>query len=676
MAGSPKSAHTFQTYGRLISYAKPYWKMLTVGILCGILVGGSIFVALLMVPRLVNVAETNIAGPGGAREDGTAKKIVEALQDETLTRDEKTRAVHEILHPVDDDPQLTKLLEQARKTVRTFNLPCKIEGHSVEFFWPKHFSFALLEPDGRVAWQLFALYGFIFLSAWIVKCVAKYLNGYCTRRVGAQVIADLREKLFGRLINQSLAFYGDSDIGQLISRCTNDTGAMEESISHSIEDLTGAPIQIVACVVAILVACVENDTFSLAIILFIGLPLLFVPFRLIGIKIRKIYHNCFGRIAEVFSRMHETFSCIKIVKAYDTEKREEEIFRTANRRYLRQVFRGIKYQQLLSPMMELVSVLAVVVFILYSYGDGINVTKLTALLAPAFMASRPIKDLSKVIVLIQRSMAAADRFFELLDDDRTLPEKPGAAEMTSFQKEIRLDRVVFHYDSAVIVDDVSFSIKKGEVVAVVGETGSGKTTVANLIARFYDVSEGSITIDGVDVRDFSISSLRKQIGVVTQEALLFNDTIAHNIAYGKPEATQEEIEAAAKLANAHDFIVNGHHADGYDTVVGEKGFKLSGGEKQRVSIARAILRNPPILILDEATSALDTITEHLVQEALNRVMNNRTVFVIAHRLSTIQNADKILVLDKGKIIECGTHEKLLALDGFYRKLYDTQFNKI
>ncbi|MCQ2378072.1 MAG: ABC transporter ATP-binding protein/permease [Victivallaceae bacterium] len=677
MGRDANSRQAFQTYGRLISFARPYWKMLTIGILCGVLVGGSMFVALVMVPRLVNVAETNISGAGdNLRRSGAARKIVETLKDDALTDAEKQRAVEKILKPDDRDPQLTKLVEQAKKTVRTFGLPCKIEGYRIEFFWPKHFTFSLVEADGRVAWQLFAVYGILFLLAWIFKCIAKYFNGYCTRRVGAQVIADLREKIFTRLINQSLSFYGDSDVGQLISRCTNDTSAMEDAISHSIEDLTGAPLQIAACVVAIIVACRENNSFTLAIILFIGLPLIFVPFRILGNKIRRIYHACFGRIADVFSRMHETFSCIKVVKAYNTEKREEEVFRDANREYLREVFRGITFQQLLSPMMELVSVLAVSFFILYSYRDGITVTQLTALLAPALMASRPIKELSKVIVMIQKSMAASDRFFALLDEDCSLPEKPGAVELKDFQSEIRLDRVVFRYESNTVIDDMSFSLPKGKIFAVVGETGSGKTTVANLIARFYDVSGGRITIDGIDVRDYTISSLRAQIGVVTQEALLFNDTIANNIAYGKKDATREEIEKAAKLANAHDFIVDGHHEEGYDTVVGEKGFKLSGGEKQRISIARAILRNPPILILDEATSALDTITERLVQDALNRVMRDRTVFVIAHRLSTIQNADRILVLDRGKIVECGTHDELLTRNGMYRKLHDTQFGAL
>ena len=261
-----------------------------------------------------------------------------------------------------------------------------------------------------------------------------------------------------------------------------------------------------------------------------------------------------------------------------------------------------------------------------------------------------------------------------MDVDTALVEKKDAVILKEFKNEIRFEDVHFSYEKKKILDGISFTLGKGKLVAVVGETGSGKTTIANLIARFYDVNSGKVTIDGVDVRDMKISSLRDLIGIVTQEALLFNDTISYNIAYGKPDATKDEIEKAARLANAHPFITDGRHPEGYATVVGEKGFLLSGGERQRISIARAILKNPPILILDEATSALDTVTEKLVQEALTKVMANRTVFAIAHRLSTIKNADMILVLSKGKVIECGTHEELLAKNGAYKKLHDTQYN--
>jgi subfamily B ATP-binding cassette protein MsbA len=330
---------------------------------------------------------------------------------------------------------------------------------------------------------------------------------------------------------------------------------------------------------------------------------------------------------------------------------------------------------LISPMTELVAVIATVGFLLYSYSQGVSITMLTALLAPVLMAYRPIKDISKVIGSLQQSMAAADRVFELLDTDMSLPEKTDAHELDGVAEGIELQNVSFRYDDRVVIDDVSFRIPRGHIVAVVGETGSGKTTIGNLIARFYDVSGGKVLIDGHDVRDCSIDSLRRIVGVVNQDPVIFNESIRANIAYGSPDATEEQIINAAKLANAHEFIINGVHEDGYDSIAGENGFKLSGGEKQRITIARAILRNPPILILDEATSALDTVTEKLVQDALNHAMLDRTVFVIAHRLSTIQNADKIIVLKRGEIAESGTHTELLALNGIYRRLHDTQFEK-
>ena len=392
-----------------------------------------------------------------------------------------------------------------------------------------------------------------------------------------------------------------------------------------------------------------------------------------GALIRKVCRKVYARIAVVISRMHEVFTGIRAVKAYHAEERELVRFRQMNDRYFKQQIRAVRLQLLVSPSTEFVAVTGTLVFLVFACSQGVSLADLTAMLSPAFMAYKPLKDLSKSFSYIQRSMAAADRYFEIIDQHTELPEKTDARELEDFSDAIELDDVVFSYDDRRILDHVSFRIPRGSTVAIVGETGSGKSTIANLVARFYDVDSGAVRIDGVDVRDYTLDSLRRTIGVVTQDAILFNTTIAENIAYGKPDATQAEIEEAAKQANAHNFIVDGHHPEGYKTVVGEKGFKLSGGEKQRVSIARAILRNPPILILDEATSALDTVTEKLVQDALNRVMKNRTVLAIAHRLSTIRSADMIIVLRDGRIIESGNHAELLAKNGVYKKLCDTQF---
>ncbi len=642
------------SYWRLLHYARPYWKRLTVGIVAGMLVGGSLFVTLMLIPQLVGTVD-------GSASTVTAKRHAADGKAETPSSG--------------TDPQLDKVVRQARDAIERFHLPAEISHREVIVSWPKRFTFELASPDGRVAWQLFAVYAVAIVVMWCVKSGAHYINGYCTRWVGARVVADLREAIFRKLTSQSLGFYGNSDVGQLISRCTNDTSALEYSVSHSIEDLTNAPLQVIGCFAAILVACRQYDTYFLAVILLIGVPLLVLPMNILGRRIRKLYRRSFARIADVFSRMHEVFSGIRVVKSYHAEERENSKFRAVNEHYFRQIVRVLRLQLLVSPAMELFAVTATLVFLVYSYSRGVTLTELAALLAPAFMAYRPIKDISKVVTAIQRSMAAADRFFALIDTDTALPEKKDAVKLTGFSDAIRLDHVSFGYQDRVVLDDISFDIPKCHVVAVVGETGSGKSTIANLIARFYDVDSGRVTIDGHDVRDCNTTSLREMIGVVNQDPILFNESIAANIAYGKPEASMEEIVAAAKLANAHEFIVDGNHEEGYETEVGEKGFKLSGGEKQRVAIARAILRNPPILILDEATSALDTVTERLVQEALNRVMKNRTVFAIAHRLSTIRNSNLILVLKAGRIVESGTHEELLERNGVYRNLYDTQFQK-
>ncbi len=664
-----------QSYWRLLSYTKPYWIRLTIGLFFGVIVGGSLLGSFLVIPELMTAVDSSGMG-GEKRISVTAERIAKAYRSDKMTEQEKMRAVEEILHPSDRDPKLTKSLNKVQEITAWLHLPVSVTKNEISLTWPVTIGMPVTDDTGRMSWQFFSIYVVLFIFGWTMKNLADYINHYYMRWVGSKVVTDMRNEIFKNLLGQSLKFYGKMDVGHLISRCTNDTAAIESSVSNVIADATRCPLEILACAAAIIIASVQYQNYGLLIILFVGMPLCVLPVIILGRMIRKIYKGSFAKIAEVTSRMHEVFTGILVVKAYNTEAREENVFRATNRKYFRIVIHALKLQLLMAPLMEVVAVAATLVFLVYSYSRFVTMTELATLLVPAFMAYRPIKSLAKVATYIQRSMAAADRYFALIDVDTSIKEKPDAIELKEFKEEISFNDVVFSYDGdRKILNGINFKIKKGSVVAVVGETGSGKTTIANLIARFYDVDSGSVSIDGHDVKDMKISSIRRHIGIVSQDAILFNDTIANNIAYGCPDATREEIIEAAIQANAHQFIVDGRHPEGYDTEVGEKGFKLSGGEKQRVAIARAIMKNPPILILDEATSALDTVTERLVQEALNRVMSNRTVFAIAHRLSTIQHANMIIVLKQGKIVESGTHAELLAHGGLYKKLHDTQFGR-
>ena len=619
-----------QSFIRLLAYTKPYRLRLAIGVISGFLVGGSL--------------AAGFVGFADAARD---------LKQVQIEKEYKALG-----QPIP---------EELVKKKGSSNVD-KVKAYVNEIGIPTE------DEKGNMSWQFFAMGIGCFIMLWFTKTFCTYINRLLTRWVGARVVADLREEAFDNLLGQSLKFYGKNDIGQLISRSTGDTAQIQAAIANTIADATRCPFEILACMSGMVYMSLIIDNYVLPLLLFIGLPLTLLPLIFIGRRIRKVYGKSYDEVAGVVSKMHEVFTGITVVKAYHTEKAESEKFAVINESYFATVIKGLKLQLIMNPMMELVSVTGVLLFLVYSYSQGVTFAELSALLIPAIMAYEPAKKLSKITTYYQRSMAAADRYFELIDTDTSVTECENPIVHNEFTDKVSFVDAVFSYEKDTrIVDGVTLDIPKGNVVAVVGETGSGKTTVANLIARFYDLDSGSLTIDGIEVRDMEIASLRSLIGIVTQDTILFNDTIANNIAYGCPDASMEAIVEAAKQANAHKFITEGHHSEKYDTVVGEKGFKLSGGEKQRVAIARAILKNPPILILDEATSALDTVTEKLVQDALDHVMENRTVFAIAHRLSTIQHADTIIVLDKGQIVESGNHEELLAHGGRYKKLCDTQF---
>ena len=662
------------SYWRILKFVRPYWLRLTVGIAAGLLVGGSLFGGLMLLPEMVMIVDQDTGQT--EKHMKTAEEVIRAVEEapDGLTVEEKSRLVAEIMHPSDADPKLTKALDKLRTYQKVLHLPVDVGKRSVTVCWPVKYEFPIVDGLGRMTWQFFMVYAVLFVLAWVLKSVATYISHYNLRWVSTRVIADMRNMLYERLLSQSMKFFGHQDVGHLISRCSNDTGMIETSISDVIADITRCPIEILACLSALIVMSVQQHMFGMLLVIVVGMPLFMVPVMVLGRRIRRIYRSAFAQVAELISRMHETFSGILLIKSNNTEKRETRRFMEINSKYFRTMTKALKLKLCMTPIMEIVTVTISLAFLVLAYARGVSISQMFMLLTPAVLMYHPIKEITRVVNNLQRSMAAADRYFDLVDMVTDLPEKPGAAELREFRDSIEFKHVSFAYEPGCdVIHDVSFTIPRGKMVAVVGETGSGKTTIASLLSRLYDVTDGEVLIDGVPVTDYTIASLRRQIGIVTQEPIIFNDTIANNIAYSRPGADREDIRKAAERANAHSFIVSGTHPLGYDEEAGEKGCRFSGGEKQRIVLARIILKNPPILVLDEATSALDTVTEKLIQDALNRVMENRTVFAIAHRLSTIRNADLILVLDKGRIVERGTHDELLSLNGRYRELYDTQF---
>lgn len=633
-----------QSYYRLLGYAKPYTLILVIGIIAGIMTGGFFGASFFWLKGFIQPFEKapQIAGI----HTPVDKEVVSS------TDTKPTDSVNQNLKGT--AAQLDSILAIAAR-----------------------FGIKTQDAHGRMTFLGLCLFVGSFMMVWFFKNLADYVNSYCMRWVGTKVVTDMRDEVFTKLLDQSLVFYGKADVGQLISRCVEDTGQIQSAVSNSIGDLTSCPFQVLSCVGFIVFVSLTNNNVALLVIMALGGCGVMLPIVLVGKKVRKVYKKAFQRIAEVMSRMHEVFTGIILVKAYHTEKFELNNFKKVNVSYLRSLIKAMKAELLMSPLTEFLGVTAVAAFFVYSYMSSLLLSDIIILIVPALLAYQPLRALAKVNSNIQKCMAAADRYFDLIDTHTKIEEILNPKRIKDFKNEIKFENVCFSYDEGrPILDNINFSLAKGKMVAVVGETGSGKTTIANLIARFYDVSSGKVTIDGIDIRELKISDIRDLIGIVTQSTILFNDTIANNIAYGKPQTPREEIISAAEKANAHGFIVGGNHSVGYDTVVGEKGFKLSGGEKQRIAIARAILKNPPILILDEATSALDTITEKLVQDALNNLMTSRTVFAIAHRLSTIKNADMILVLEKGRIVESGSHDELLANPaGRYKYFHDIQFSK-
>lgn len=509
------------------------------------------------------------------------------------------------------------------------------------------------------------------LMVFLIRGFATYGQTYTMSYIGQRVIIDIRQALFKHLQRLDQAYFDRRKTGQIMSNLTNDVGALQTAIVDNLISLITEAVTLIGSLVSMILI-----DWKLTLVTLIIVPVVLGLVNVFGKKLRLAGHEVQGRIADITSLLQEVISSIRIVRSFARESHEIEQFEHENQRNFRAAMKATKLSSLLSPLVEFSAAIAVTVILWYG---GYNVVtgvisagSLIAFLIYAINLSNPVKRLSQVYSNIQKSMAAGDRVFEILDTEPEVKEKPNAKDLPELKGDVEFDNVSFSYDGEKnALDSLNLHVPAGRIIAVVGPSGAGKTTIANLLPRFYDVTDGALRIDGVDVRDVTFKSLREQIGLVPQETMLFNASIKDNILYGRLDGTDEEVYAAAKAANALEFIEK--MPEGMDTIVGERGSSLSGGQRQRIAIARAILKDPKILILDEATSALDTESEKLVQEALERLMKNRTAFVIAHRLSTIKNADQIIVMKQGRVVESGTHEELLEQDGLYKSLYSIQF---
>ncbi len=527
-----------------------------------------------------------------------------------------------------------------------------------DIFVTKNAKMLLLIPIGIVV--LFLVKGFFFF-------LQDYLMGY----IGQRIVTTIRNLVFANLQKQPLSFFDKTPTGQSISRVINDVTLIQSIVTDSV---TAILIDIFSIAGYVCVAFYRD--WKLATISFIILPFAIYPIVSFGKKLRKVGLNSQKAVARLTNFLHETITGQRIVKAFSMETYENGRFKEENEGMFRIMMKRTKLRALSNPIMEIIGGIAVAFVILYG-GNEVMAGRSTpgnffSFTTALLLLYEPIKKLNKENHNIQQGLAAGQRVFEIIDRKPEIEDKPDALEIEKIEGTIEFRDVYFKYDERMVLKSINLRIAKNEVIALVGESGVGKSTLANLIPRFYDITEGSLTIDGIDIRDISLASLRKNIALVTQDIILFNDTIRNNIAYGViPD--QKKVEEAAAMAFAHDFISK--FSKGYDTIVGEKGARLSGGQKQRIAIARALYKNAPILVLDEATSSLDAASEIEVQKALDNLMRGRTTIIIAHRLSTIMNANRIIVFEKGMIVQEGTHGSLIEADGPYRKLYELQFKE-
>lgn len=599
---------------RLLRYIRPYWFPLLASVLCLALVG------------LLDAFRILLVGPIFDR----------------------------VLNPASQSRQLA-----------LFRIPYSHETIDLNSFVPSHF---------HNVWTMVA---FALVTATVLKGICDYVGTYLVNYAGYGMITDLRNDLYSALLRRSVAFFHKHSTGTLLSAIVSDIEKVQFALSSVLAEFLQQFFTLIfTAVVVVLLGG------RLAWVLAIFVPFVLIAARRIGKRVRSTTRRGQDKLAEIQNILHETITGVRIVKAFCMELWETRRFREAARRLFRANLRSVSATAISSPLMDIIGAVAIALLILmgrdYIKLHVFSAGSFLAFIVAVFKLYDPVRKFSQFNNNFQQAIGASSAIFTFLNAQNEITQKPDALTLPPFHKGICLEHVHFSYsegeDAREVLHDINLQITPGEVVAIVGSSGAGKTTLVHLLPRFFDVSSGRLLIDGYDVRDLTIASLRSQIAMVTQDTILFNDTVRNNIAYGHPETSWERIEEAARAALAHDFILA--LPEGYNSVIGERGLMLSGGERQRIAIARAIVKDAPILVLDEATSALDNESESLVQSALQNLMAGRTVFVVAHRLSTVRRADRILVLEGGMMVDEGTHERLMARAGTYRRLYDLQFEGV
>lgn len=527
------------------------------------------------------------------------------------------------------------------------------------------------KPGGNV--KALVIICLVVFVAILLKNIFAYLSMYFLNPIRNRILNDMRSSMYAKILQLPIGYFTEQRKGDIMSKLSNDLGDVEGSTVSVLESLFREPVTILFFLVYLVILSPQ-----LTLFLVIFLPIAGFILGRIGRSLKKENKTVLQQYGILFSTIEETLGGVRIIKAFNAEKKIQRKFENENEAMFHMKNKANRRRDLASPVSEALGVTAVLCVLWYGgrlvlSGDSsftLNAGDFLAYIAIFTQLIQPLKALSSASYNIQKGAASIERIENLINENVSITELPDAKELQAFEHSIELKNVSFGYEDNMVLRNINLTIGKGKTIALVGSSGAGKSTLADLIPRFIDASEGEVLIDGVNIKNYTLKSIRNQMGIVTQEAILFNDTIASNISLGKEDATKDEIMQAAKIANAADFIDN--KDEGYDTNIGDRGLKLSGGERQRMTIARAVLKNPPILILDEATSSLDTESERLVQDAINNLMSNRTSIVIAHRLSTIRHADEIIVLQKGEIVERGTHDALVSQNGFYKKLVDMQ----